>query len=122
MGVMDVSSKLQLKPESSLAVVGAPRGMELGLGDDVKRRRDAGRADAVLAFVVLAADLDAVAAPAVEAAREDRLAWIAYPKGGHLGTDLNRDRLADAARERGAQPVRQVSIDETWSALRFRPL
>jgi len=23
--------------------------------------------------------------------------------------------------ERGVQPVRQVAIDDTWSALRFRP-
>lgn len=25
-------------------------------------------------------------------------------------------------KERGAQPVRQVAIDETWWALRFRPV
>jgi hypothetical protein len=62
-----------------------------------------------------------VAAPALEAARDDRLAWVAYPKGQQLGTDLNRDRLAVTARERGVRPVRQISIDEVWSALRFRP-
>jgi hypothetical protein len=38
-----------------------------------------------------------------------------------LGTDLNRDRLAAALAGHGVQPVRQVSIDATWSALRFRP-
>ena len=58
----------------------------------------------------------------LDAAREDRLSWLAYPKAGQLGTDLNRDRLAAAVRERGVQPVRQVSIDEVWSALRLRPL
>jgi hypothetical protein len=57
----------------------------------------------------------------VAAARADRLPWIGYPKGGQLGTDLNRDRLAAALALRGVQPVRQVSIDDTWSALRFRP-
>ena len=56
------------------------------------------------------------------AARADRLAWIGYPKGGQLGTDLNRDRLVAAPAARGVQPVRQVSIDQTWSALRFRPV
>jgi len=40
---------------------------------------------------------------------------------GKPGTDLNRDRLAAALADRGVQPVRQVSIDDTWSALRFRP-
>jgi hypothetical protein len=62
-----------------------------------------------------------VAAPAIEAAGLDKLAWIAYPKAGKLGTDLNRDILAAALAGQGVQPVRQVAIDETWSALRFRP-
>jgi hypothetical protein len=66
----------------------------------------------------LAADLDTVAAPAVAAARLGKLAWIAYPEGGQLGTDLNRGTLAGLLAARG---VRQVSIDPTWSALRFRP-
>jgi hypothetical protein len=45
----------------------------------------------------------------------------AYPKAGKLGTDLNRDVLAALLAGQGVQPVRQVAIDETWSALRFRP-
>ncbi len=77
-------------------------------------------ADAVVAFVTRQEDLDS-AEQAVAAARADRLAWISYPKGGRLGTDLNRDRLAAALAANGVQPVRQVSIDDTWSALRFRP-
>ena len=113
---MGLAEKLQLKPPGAIAVLGAPEGVALELPE-----ADAGTADAVLAFVVKAAELETVAAPAVDAARADRLAWIAYPKAGQLGTDLNRDRLAVAARSLGVQPVRQVSIDETWSALRFRP-
>ncbi|MFE2102127.1 MULTISPECIES: hypothetical protein [unclassified Streptomyces] len=46
---------------------------------------------------------------------------MAYPKGGKLGTDLNRDTLAAALSERGVRPVRQIAIDDIWSALRFRP-
>jgi hypothetical protein len=77
-------------------------------------------ADAVVAFVVREKDLGS-AERAVAAARADRLAWIGYPKGGQLGTDLNRDRLVAVLVAFGVQPVRQVSIDSTWSALRFRP-
>ena len=113
---MGLAEKLQLKPPGEIAILGAPDDVELDLPS-----ADAETAEAVLAFVVKAADLDTVAAPAVAAARKDRLAWIAYPKAGQLGTDLNRDRLAVAARSLGVQPVRQVSIDEVWSALRFRP-
>jgi hypothetical protein len=61
------------------------------------------------------------AAPALDAARADKLAWIAYPKAGQLGTDLNRDVLARSLTAVGVQPVRQIAIDEVWSALRFRP-
>jgi hypothetical protein len=51
----------------------------------------------------------------------DGLAWIAYPKAGQLGTDLNRDILWKHLLASGVQGVRQIALDETWSALRFRP-
>ena len=35
--------------------------------------------------------------------------------------DLNRDVLAELVKARGVQPVRQVALDDTWSALRLRP-
>jgi hypothetical protein len=119
---VDVTRKLQLKAGTQVALIGVPEGVDLTLPDDVIVTGAAAGADAVIAFVRTASELDGSAAAALEAARADRLAWVAYPKAGQLGTDLNRDRLATAARERGAQPVRQVSIDEVWSALRFRPL
>jgi hypothetical protein len=118
---MDVSAKLQIKPgqrvmilagDGDVPAIGAP-GTE-GAGSPAA-------ADVVLAFVRGKADLESIAAPAIEAARGDKLAWIAYPKAGKLGTDLNRDVLAAALAGQGVQPVRQVAIDETWSALRFRP-
>ena len=43
------------------------------------------------------------------------------PERRRLGTDLNLDSLAALVSERGLRPVRQVSLDDTWSALRFRP-
>jgi hypothetical protein len=114
--VVDLARKLQLAPGQRIAVVGAPPDAAL----DAVPVDPAGTA--VLVFVRMLADLDGKdAAAALAAAREDRLAWLAYPKGGALGTDLNRDRLAAAVIERGAHPVRQVAIDGTWSALRFRP-
>lgn len=46
--------------------------------------------------------------------------WVAYPKGNR--TDLNRDSVWPMLTQHGLRPVAQVSIDRTWSALRFRPL
>jgi hypothetical protein len=114
---VDISDKLQLKPGQSVAVLNPPPGLVL---PGVVPAAAAADADAVVAFVVRQEDLGS-AEQAVAAAHADRLAWIGYPKGGQLGTDLNRDRLVAALAARGVQPVRQVSIDGTWSALRFRP-
>ena len=114
---MDVSGKLQLKPGQSVTVLNPPAGLAL---PGVVAAATAADADAVVAFVIRQDDLGS-AEQAVAAARADRLAWIGYPKGGQLDTDLNRDRLVAALADRGVQPVRQVSLDDTWSALRFRP-
>jgi hypothetical protein len=117
---VELAAKLQIKPGAAVSVLGAPPdGPDLsGLGPPAPGPAGAG---AVIAFVRQAAELTEIAGAAIEAARDDRLAWIAYPKAGQLGTDLNRDSLARAAAGLGVQPVRQVSLDDVWSALRFRP-
>lgn len=119
---MDVARKLQLKSDASVAVVDLPADVDMDLGDSPTAPPAA--ADAVLVFVVHSSELSGTSGnawAAIEAAQQDRLAWIAYPKAGGLGTDLNRDRLAAAVAAHGVMPVRQVAIDDTWSALRFRP-
>jgi hypothetical protein len=117
---MDVTAKLQIKPGQTVAVL-AGAGEVPAFTPPGSPPAEPGDADAVVAFARNKAELDSVAAPAIEAARQGKLAWIAYPKAGKLGTDLNRDILAALLTARGVQPVRQVAIDETWSALRFRP-
>ena len=98
-----------------------PTDVDLGL-DSVELHDDPSTADAVIGFAQSAADLASDdAAAVVAAAARDALAWVAYPKAGQLGTDLNRDTVAAALTDRGVRPVRQVAIDDVWSALRFRP-
>jgi hypothetical protein len=119
-----VARKLQIPTAATVVVLGMPTDVDLEIPGDclvVSDPSDAAEA-AVISFVTRSEELDDVAGPAIAAAREDRLAWIAYPKGRQLGTDLNRDVLAALARARGAQPVRSVSLSGVWSALRFRPL
>ena len=87
-----MSGKLQIKPGQSVAVLNAPPGLVL---PGVPAAAIAADADVVVAFVTRRDDLPS-AEQAIAAARADRLAWISYPKGGQLGTDLNRDRLAAA--------------------------
>ena len=116
---MDVSAKLQIKPGQRVVTIGAPDDAAPIAGEGAANTPET--ADVVVAFVRSKAELATVAGPAIEAARNDKLAWIAYPKAGKLGTDLNRDLLSAALAAEGVQPVRQIAIDEVWSALRFRP-
>ena len=115
---MSVATKLQIRPTHSVATHHQPDGVDLGIPPDQPTGEPA---DAVVVFVANRSDLEARARPFIEAARRDALAWIAYPKAGQLGTDLNRDILWELLGDEGIRPVRQVAIDGTWSALRFRP-
>ena len=113
-----LAHNLNLKPGMKVRVVGKPPGVDLG---DVEVASGA-KADAVLVFARTLAEVSAKCAPAVEEARADGLSWIAYPKAGQLGTDLNRDILwRHLLKKKKVQGVRQVAIDDVWSALRFRP-
>lgn len=48
--------------------------------------------------------------------------WVCWPKKSAtaLRSDLDRDQLVHALQARGWTSVASVSIDETWSALRFK--
>lgn len=53
----------------------------------------------------------------------DSVLWFAYPKGtSKIKTDINRDTLRVTGEAYNITTVTAVSIDETWSALRFRPI
>jgi hypothetical protein len=53
----------------------------------------------------------------------DSVLWFAYPKQtSGIKTDINRDKLWEFAQEYGIRPVSAISINDTWSGLRFRPI
>jgi hypothetical protein len=112
---MSLASKLQLKEGETVRLVNAPKDVDLGV------KTATSRADAVIVFVRNRSELGEHAKVALDHAAEDRLTWIAYPKAGQLDTDLNRDVLWKLLDGKGVRPVRQVALDDTWSALRFRP-
>src|ERR1041385_1844032 len=113
---MDLAGKLQLKA-APLCVLTAPKGFawEGAVSKDPKS------AKALLLFVKDSQELKAKAAPAVAAPRRDPIPSIACPKAGQRATDLTRDSLWAMLQGQGIQPVRGIAIDDTWSALRFRP-
>jgi len=116
-----LAAKLQLKPGQSVFVADPPSGMTLDLPPEWPRTDDLDDADAALFFAVKRSDLERLRSQLVAVARKDRLVWLGYPKARQLGTDLNRNSLWELLVGDGIRPVRQIAIDDTWSALRIRP-
>ena len=125
MAERSISAKLLLKPGQRIAAIGAPGdygtlvgGLPAGATVSTTPTRDA---DVIHLFVE---DRAALAArwPAVAAVLgPETLLWISYPKRGPgVTTDLTRDAGWAPVRESGYDPVTQVAIDETWSAMRYR--
>lgn len=49
------------------------------------------------------------------------LLWVSYPKGtSKIKTDINRDIIYQFAQSIGLKGVAMISVDETWSAMRFK--
>lgn len=69
------------------------------------------------------AELKDLAVKAVSVVEEDGLLWLCYPKKSskkYKGPDCSRDVVIYIFQDEGYEPVRQISIDDDWSALRFR--
>ncbi|MBV9685110.1 MAG: hypothetical protein JO046_25175 [Solirubrobacterales bacterium] len=118
---MSLAGKLQLKPGRSTAFVNRPDGLEFDMGNEHPAAGALERADAVIVFCRDRQELERLSDQFVPQAARDALTWVAYPKAGELGTERNRGVLAELVKVRGVRPVRQVAVDETWSALRLRP-
>lgn len=122
-----VFAKLNLKDQPEILVVDAPASFEPALEslEGVMVLRDpAGpsRVTFALAFVTTQRQLDAASALLADKADGDAVLWFAYPKASsrRYRCEFNRDSGWDVIRSRGFDSVRQVAIDEDWSALRFR--
>ena len=73
-------------------------------------------------FIKNKAELDLFINQVLQCIEYDAILWISYPKGSSgVETDVNRDTLWADLLGKGIRPVTQVSIDNVWSAIRFRP-
>lgn len=122
-----VFDKLNLKQHDEILVVDAPPSFEpqLRMLKGVTVLRDAKKSQAIhfaLVFATRQTEVDAMAHMLARKAEGDAVLWFAYPKGTsrRYTCEFNRDTGWDAMREAGFDTVRQVAIDEDWSALRFR--
>jgi hypothetical protein len=119
-------TKLNLGSHRDILIVHAPDSFEPELAalSGVTIRRDPSRLTEIpfaLAFVKTFAEIEA-AAKWLPRAAGDAVIWFAYPKGSskRYRCEFNRDTGWAAVTALGFDSVRQVAIDEDWSALRFR--
>ncbi|MCZ8522474.1 MULTISPECIES: DUF3052 domain-containing protein [Paenibacillus] len=76
----------------------------------------------VLVFCKSGAEVEALAPEAARRCAPDQLLWFAYPKktSKKYKADITRDTGWQPLGRLGFEGVRQIAIDEDWSALRFR--
>lgn len=123
----NVFDKLNLKDQKEVLVLDAPEGFEKELkklkGVRVARRLgEAKSLSFALAFVTKQAELDKLSKALAAKADGDTILWFAYPKGTSkkYTCDFNRDEGWGVLKKAGFDTVRQIAIDEDWTALRFR--
>lgn len=107
-----LAERLGIKKGQTFEVRDRPRGF------DLVAPTGKGAADVVFVFTKNRAAVDALAK---RLPKDDTALWIAYPKmTSGIDTDLNRDKGWDSIEKQGWHPVRQVAVDDVWSALRFK--
>jgi hypothetical protein len=119
--------KLRLQEGMNACIYNSPEGYLASLGqipdyvcisDQIE-----GNFDFVHIFFRNRAELDKCIDKAVQAVKYDGILWISYPKGSSkVESDLSRDTLWEALSVHGIRPVSLISIDDVWSAMRFRPV
>lgn len=76
----------------------------------------------VQVFATRLSDISKFAKKLSKYAAPNALVWVSYPKqSSKLKGELSRDVIRKAMKGPGWRAVSIVSIDEIWSALRFRP-
>ncbi len=120
--------KLNLKSQRPILVLGAPESFSgeiasIAADTEVQTAPKKGsRYGFVIAFAATKSDLTKAGAKVVKLLDGDAVCWFAYPKSSSraVKSELNRDILWELLMPLGIRPVRQIAIDQDWSALRFR--
>ena len=117
-----IAQKLYLKDGMSILLVNAPQGyparLKLPKGVAVVKRAPA---DCVLAFIANSKEMREQLPKLKRALTPKGMLWVCYYKGtSKIKTDINRDMLHAYAKTLGLNGVSLISLDDDWSAMRFK--
>ncbi|MDQ0220993.1 DUF3052 domain-containing protein [Peribacillus cavernae] len=122
-----VLKKLQFKDQGQpVLILNAPHAYDEVIASflgEVHQVQNTEVYDFVQVFGTTNAELQTLARKASKAISEDGLLWLCYPKKSSKafkGSDCSRETVTGLLADEGYEPVRQIAIDEDWSALRFR--
>ncbi|MBZ0318702.1 MAG: hypothetical protein K8L91_19970 [Anaerolineae bacterium] len=122
-----LTQKLGIKAGHKCLILNAPEGYLKQLGElppntALATEPDGNRFDVVQVFVHNKTDVDTLAPIAIDALKHDGLLWMTYPKkSSKIKTDITRDIGWETVNAKGLETVAAISINDTWSGLRFRP-
>lgn len=120
--------KLNFKGQTKIVAVNYPDSFQPELNEMSKETEIITKAEHTdliefaIAFAVRQEEVDRAAHAIAPKLKEDAVVWFCYPKGSSkkYKCEFNRDNGWRVMGEYELEPVRQVAIDEDWSAVRFR--
>ncbi len=127
MEINAIAKKLGIKKDFKVLVINQPGNLKdflLPLPENVEQLKKAGKqtADVVLLYASNSSDLNTHFESLKNAIKPKGLVWIAYLKGtSKIKTDISRDKGWDVVNKSGYTGVSLISIDDMWSAMRFKP-
>jgi hypothetical protein len=120
-----IVQKLFIKPGSKFLLVNPPDGYIDKMGKlpegTILLSDSSCRVDAIQVFVSNRAELETQLPQLMEILEPKGMLWVSYYKGtSKVKTDINRDSIYAYARAIGLDGAGLFSIDDSWSAMRFK--
>lgn len=124
MNTIKVLKNLQIKEKQKVLLLNVPEWFSEAFGEyDYDLEPISNEYDFIVAFAYNSEELNELVSSSYTAGIYDCTFWVAYPKlSGAIKSDLKREVLFDIVSDHGLRPVRQISIDQTWSGMRIRPI